>query len=198
MNKPPARSDMKATSRLLIRPFTLADIDQAFAWFGDPEVMRFTTGGPDRTRDDTRHRLTRYIEHQEQYGFSKWLIQERATAEAIGDAGLLILDALSPIPDLGFRFAKLHRGRGLATEVAGAWLHLAFNELRLERVSAFAHVENLASLRVLEKVGFTRLERRDVMGMDSYTYRLMRSEFAALRGDQPANMQMEPTRPTLP
>jgi hypothetical protein len=109
--------------------------------------------------------------------------------EAIGDAGLLILDALRPIPDLGFRFAKSQWGRGLATEVAGAWLHLAFNEFGLERVSAFAHVENLRSLRVLEKVGFTRLERRDVMGMDSYTYRLMRPEFTPLRSDQPANMQ---------
>jgi RimJ/RimL family protein N-acetyltransferase len=41
------------TERLSLRPFTLADTEQAFSWFGDPEVMRFTVTGPDRSLEKT-------------------------------------------------------------------------------------------------------------------------------------------------
>jgi RimJ/RimL family protein N-acetyltransferase len=163
------------TERLSLRPFALTDVDVAFGWFGDPEVMHFTTNGPDDIPDQTRERLIRYIEHQGRHGFSKWLIEERISGTAIGDAGLLVLKELGPIPDLGFRFRKTSWRKGYATEVALAWAYYAFDELGLDCLRAFAHVDNVASLQVLEKVGFRRQGRERVMGMDSYTYMLVPS-----------------------
>jgi ribosomal-protein-alanine N-acetyltransferase len=188
-------NEMIETPRLALRPFTVADAAQAFDWFGDPEVMRFTPTGPDRSQEETRERLGRYCEHQATHGFSKWLIQEKSSGNAIGDSGLLVLAELGSTTDLGFRFAPAYWGRGLATEVAAGWICAAFDVLGLDRLTAFAHVDNVASLRVLEKVGFRRQRREAVMGMDSITHVLTAEEYRGFRG--PANNALQLTRPAL-
>lgn len=159
------------TERLILRPFEASDAGAAFEWFGDPVVMRFTPTGPDKSMEQTQARLTLFMEHQNEHGFSKWLILNRTSGIAIGDSGLLILEEYGWI-DLGFRFAQPYWGKGLATEVASAWVRAAFDEFGLSRLGAFAHPENRASIRVLEKLGF-KVERRGmVFGMDSIVFSL--------------------------
>jgi ribosomal-protein-alanine N-acetyltransferase len=83
--------------------------------------------------------------------------------------------------DLGFRFAQPYWGKGLATEVASAWVRVAFDEFRVGRLGAFVHPKNVASIRVLEKVGF-RAERQDmVIGMDSIVFSLDENARRGLR-----------------
>lgn len=159
------------TERLILRPFEASDAEPAFGWFGDPVVMRFTPTGPDKGIEQTEARLTLFTEHQKAHGFSKWLILDRASGVAIGDSGLLVLKDYGWV-DLGFRFTQPHWGKGLATEVASAWVSAAFGELRLTRLGAFAHPENRASIRILEKLGFNIERRGTVFGMDSIVFRL--------------------------
>lgn len=159
------------TERLILRPFEASDAGAAFEWFGDPVVMRFTPTGPDKSMEQTQARLTLFMEHQNEHGFSKWLILNRTSGIAIGDSGLLILEEYGWI-DLGFRFAQPYWGKGLATEVASAWVRAAFDEFGLSRLGAFAHPENRTSIRVLEKLGF-KVERRGIVfGMDSIVFSL--------------------------
>ena len=80
------------TQRLFLRPFEPDDAVAAHAWFGDPVVMKYTPSGPDASVGATRERLARYEDHQARHGFSKWLVFERSSGRAIGDAGLLILE----------------------------------------------------------------------------------------------------------
>lgn len=159
------------TRRLILRPFEPADVEAAFGWFGDPVVMRFTCTGPDKSIEETRTRLTYFENHQQTHGFSKWVILDAASGVAIGDSGLLVLPECGWI-DLGFRLAQPYWGQGFATEVATAWVRAAFDEYRIHRLGAFVHPENVASIRVLEKLGF-HAERRDtVMGMESIVFSL--------------------------
>jgi [ribosomal protein S5]-alanine N-acetyltransferase len=164
------------TARTTLRPFIEADAEAAFEWFGDAEVMRFTPAGPDITIAHTRERIIRYIQHQTHHGFSKWLILERESGLPIGDAGLQLLEELGPVPDVGFRLIRSRWQRGLATEVAAAWVLRSLTIHGLDRLNAFAHVDNVASHRVLEKVGFLRTKREMIMGMDSFTYVLVRQQ----------------------
>ena len=166
------------TSRLVLAPFSDDDAAAAFAWLGDPDVMRFIPSGPDASIEATRARLQRYREHQAAHGFSKWIVRLRSTGEAVGDSGLLRLEDSGAV-DLGFRLARPCWGRGFATEVARAWVRAAFADFRLGRLTAFAHTENRASLRVLERVGFRRTGLARVMGMEAFTYVLD-------AGDEPA------------
>lgn len=164
------------TLRLSMEPFTSGDAAAALSWFGDPEVMQFIPTGPDRSLEATKERLARYIEHQARHGFSKWIIRERASGTPIGDCGLIVLEDLGKI-DLGFRFARPYWGRGLATEAGAAWVRAAFHDFELDRLTAFAHPDNLASLRVLQKLHFRSTARDRVMGMDSVVFSLSAKEF---------------------
>ena len=159
------------TERLILRPFEVADTEAAFGWFGDPVVMRFTPTGPDAFIEQTEARLANYREHQIAHGFSKWVILDRRSKLPIGDSGLLVLGEQGWI-DLGFRLAQQYWGKGLATEAGSAWFRVAFDELHIERLGAFAHPKNAASIRVLEKLRFRAERRETVMGMDSIVFSL--------------------------
>lgn len=166
------------TQRLILRPFLEEDAEAAFAgWFGDPQVMRFTPGGPDKTTAGTRKRLAMYRRHQESHGFSKWLVLDREGGEAIGDAGLLVLDSMGQV-DFNLRLARSHWGRGLGTEIANTWARVAFEQLGLERLTAFAHPANEGLARVLEKSGFQAEGASTVMDMEAMVFVL---EVNALR-----------------
>ncbi len=161
--------DRIETSRTILKPFSEEDAEAAFGWLGDPAVMRYIPSGLDASVEDTRKRIAMYREHQAAHGFSRWVIRERTSGLLIGDSGLLALEAVGGI-DLGFRLAVSHWGKGFATEVAKAWVHAAVEDLRLPRLVAFAHPQNVASLRVLERVGFRRTGAGRVMGMDAITF----------------------------
>ncbi len=165
--------DTMDTDRLRLRPFMLSDVLRAFAWYGDPEVMRYTLSGPDRSIEQTAERIASYHRHQSEYGFSRWLITERSSGSPIGDMGLRFMPEYGWV-DLGYRLAQSHRGRGLATEAGHAWVQKAFGELKLERLVGVVHPDNYASTRVLQKLGFIE-ERRDiVMGMSCIVFGLNR------------------------
>lgn len=157
--------DRIETKRLILRPFEVSDAEAAFGWLGNPEVMRFTPTGADKSIAETKVRLAGYVDHQKAHGFSKWLIYDRDSEVAMGDSGLLVLDDYGWV-DLGFRFAQPYWGKGFATEAASAWVHAAFNEFRLTRLGAFVHPNNHASIRILEKLGFHAERRETVMRMD--------------------------------
>jgi [ribosomal protein S5]-alanine N-acetyltransferase len=157
------------TARLILRPFQLADAPVTYPWLTDPEIMRFMPTGQDYSMEQVEARLTRYITHQEQHGYSRWLMFDRASGEAVGDAGLLYLPATREI-ELGYRLTKPWWGQGLATEAAVAWLHYAFDELGLTEVIAFSHPDNHPSVRVMEKCGFEFLRQDEIAGMGVVVY----------------------------
>ena len=123
--------------------------------YGDRETMRWIGGGDaySKSLEESEARLGRLIDHQERHGFSLWAVTERASGSVIGDCGLILLAHRGPEVELGYRLGKPYWGRGYATEAAGAWLAHGFGELGLERIVAVTHPENVASRRVLEKIG---------------------------------------------
>lgn len=159
------------TVRLNLRPFNEDDVREAFSWFGDPLVMRFTPSGPDRNMAQTGERIATYLCHQAEHGFSKWIIVDRNSGRPIGDAGLLFVAEYDWI-DFGYRLARPYWGQGLATEAASAWVERAFTQLMLSCLVSIVHPENHASIRVLQKLRFVEERRCEVMGMNSIVYRL--------------------------
>src|SRR5207244_4008650 len=103
--------------------------------------------------------------------FSKWISMDRSSETPIGDPGLLVLDEYGWV-DFGFRLARRYWGNGLATEAGSAWLHAAFNEVHLDQLKAMVHPENVASIRVLTKLGFTAERRGILMGMEAIVFSL--------------------------
>ena len=157
-------NDPIQTGRLTLRPFTLEDVREAFGWFGDPVVMLYTPSGPDRDMAETTARIASYQRHQIERGFSKWIIADHNSGRPIGDAGLLFIPECDWV-DFGYRLARPYWGQGLATEARSAWVERAFGERKLSRLVSIVHPENLASIRVLEKLRFCEERRGVEMGM---------------------------------
>jgi RimJ/RimL family protein N-acetyltransferase len=164
--------DTLDTPRLQLRPFREDDAPAAHRVYSDPEVMRYVATGPLADETMTARLLQDYIAHQRAWGYSFWAVVERESGALIGDAGLYRTPAGEV--ELGYTLGKPWWGRGYATEAAGAWLETAFARLGVTEVVALAEPANVASLRVLEKLGMTRDGERLAFGRPHAVYRAAR------------------------
>ncbi|HSE06964.1 MAG TPA: GNAT family N-acetyltransferase [Methylomirabilota bacterium] len=163
------------TPRLRLRPLAASDEAALVALDSDPEVMRYV-GSPAGVKSpvETLERARRRIRESargdyEPLGF--WAIEERA------DPAFLGVGALIRMPDdddveVAYRLARWAWGRGVATEAAAALVGHALGPLGLPRVVAVTYPENLASQRVLDKLGFERRGIRDYKGVQA-TYHVV-------------------------
>ncbi|HEY6970482.1 MAG TPA: GNAT family N-acetyltransferase [Candidatus Angelobacter sp.] len=147
-----------ATSRLLLRHFTMDDLDALAPIQSDPEVARFIGGV--KTREQTQRRLEEWIQQYARYGYSKWAVVLRSNGELIGRCGLSPeqIDG-RPEWELGWTFARAHWGQGYATEAAAAAMQHSFEKLGHKRLISLIRPGNSASVRVAERIGMT-YERR--------------------------------------
>src|SRR5262249_24868599 len=146
------------TARLLLRRFTAADGGLLFDLDSDPEVMRYLTGGAGTPRALIEARvLPRFLEDRGDFaGSGAWALIEKAGARFVGWVSLRPLDAAAGAAELGYRLRRESWGRGYAAEAARILLRTAFAAPSgPARVLARTYQDNLASRRVLEKLGMT-------------------------------------------
>jgi ribosomal-protein-alanine N-acetyltransferase len=155
------------TERLTIRTFRPDDRAAMQPIYDDEEVMRFI----DTRGEDPSTWVEGYIRYQREHGFAYWAIEERATGELIGEAGLGPLDGHGPEVELGYLLRRDRWGRGLATEAAIACVRAAFDGLGLSEVVAVVDVGNEASVNVLRKAGFEHDGFRDARGRRQHVLR---------------------------
>lgn len=151
----PADLHLINTPRLTLRHFRFSDAPFVLQLLNTEGWLRFIGDRGVRNDDDARAYLRRaalaiYARH----GFGPWHVARRDTGEAVGLCGLLQRPYLD-MPDVGFAFLPAHEGRGYATEAAAATMAFARTTLGLTRFGAIVLPTNAASLRVLQKLGFT-------------------------------------------
>ena len=144
------------TERLGLRRFREIDFDWFAALYADADVTRHLGGV--KSRSDARaffdeRILCYYDEHP---GLGMWMTTRLADGQPIGFHLLNHIRGES-IVQVGFTIAKPAWGTGFATEMAEALLCYGFVDLELPRIAGMANRDNLASQRVLAKIG---LERR--------------------------------------
>ncbi len=143
------------TERLVLRRWSTDDVDALAAIFAEPAFWHF----PFRrgfTREETEQFVERQLEHWATHGFGMWAVELKADGRLAGYTGLAIptwLPQVLPAVEVGWRLHPDHWGRGLATEGGAASLRYGFEELGLDRIIAIAMPDNVASLRVMAKLG---------------------------------------------
>jgi RimJ/RimL family protein N-acetyltransferase len=143
------------TDRLVLRPWTTDDAEDALTIYGDPEVMRFLHRPAVQTLEEVRNHLeARPIAQYREHGFSFWAVVEKASGRVIGSCGLKYLDG-GPLIEVGYHFARSAWGKGYATEGATACVRYGFDKMQLQRIMGVVDPLNFASQRVLEKSGLT-------------------------------------------
>jgi [ribosomal protein S5]-alanine N-acetyltransferase len=168
---------MIETNRLLLRPFKMSDIENAFEWLGDAEVMKYIPGGPDKKIEDSRNRISKYIDLYTRDGFSKYVIFEKSFRKLIGDCGILRLED-SNLNELGFRISKNYWHMGYATESARAVLKYAFDVLNFNEIHAVVESANkISQYMIKNKLGFSYLKNTIHFGIEMELYCLEKKDF---------------------
>ena len=142
----------------MLRPFESGDLQAFHAIQSDERVVRWLYNDV-RTLEETRDLLERKIAGAALHGEGEWLsaaVTLGATGELVGDVSLLWASEPHRQGELGFVFHPAHHGKGYATEASRPILAFAFETLDLHRVAGRLEPRNLASGRVLEKLGMRR------------------------------------------
>jgi len=118
--------------------------------------MRHMGRGP-MSRDESAAALRRHEAHWERHGFGLLAVTERASGDLIGRSGVQYHRAWPDDPEVGWALDPSRWGRGLATEAGRACLDWGFGELGFARLVSITTEENVASRRVMAKLGFDLL-----------------------------------------
>lgn len=140
-------SDRFETDRLVMRRPAEADLEAMFEMMSNVEAMRFWSTLPHADRGVTVGWLARIIDRNAHAGGEDFVIEFEGRVIGFVGAGQL--------PEFGFMLRRDHWGRGFAAEAARGFVSYAFAELGRDHLTADVDPRNAASLRLLERLGFS-------------------------------------------
>ena len=142
------------TPRLVLREFQLSDYDTVHSYASDADLVKFMPWGPN-TENETRAFLTRNFKFQSEKPRKNFdmAVTDKLTGEYLGSAGLMVRSYESGVGFIGYIFRREAHGKGYATEASEALLQFGFKVLGLHRIEATCDEKNLASFRVMQKIG---------------------------------------------
>lgn len=145
------------SERLLYRPIGISDAEALFELDSNPNVHLYLGNHPVTSIDE----VLGYINSiQQQYinnGIGRFAAVLKETNEVIGWAGIKFITEPENnhvnFYDLGYRLQEKHWRKGYALEAAKAWLEYGFNQMSIQKMYASAHVDNLGSNTILQRIG---------------------------------------------
>lgn len=176
---------MLRTERLVLRPVGEADIDRILEYRNLPEVTQWllrTQVEPDAFREAWRRAGEDPDDHSQAVTLDGTVIGtvSLGVVDGMGQPG----QPLRTEAELGYIFDPAYAGHGYATEAVTAMVAYAFEEVGVRRITAGCFADNLASVRVLEKVGMRREQHgiadswhAELGWVDGYTYGLLADEW---------------------
>ena len=163
---------MIETERVLLRKFTLDDVDDAWEMNRDPEVRKYLLGEGEPTRDQVRKLIEQNtLGDYEKYGYGRLAVIHKADNRFIGFTGLKYMPDLDEV-DVGYRLCRDYWNQGLATEATRPTIEYGFRELNLDRIIAMALPGNKASIRVMQKLGLTFWKNVIEEGVEAVCYKI--------------------------
>lgn len=168
------------TPRLLLRKFTPTDLPRFHDLNASWEVVKYTGNEPFKDMEQAKDVLENVIikGQYEKYGMGRWAVIIKDTGEFIGWCGVRPNENEAEI-DLGYRYFQHSWGRGYATEAAFAALKYGFEVLNLPKIIGQAMDENVASIRVLEKVGMKFVKKTICAEETAHYYEISKAEWEA-------------------
>jgi len=148
------------TARCRLRPFEPGDLDDLYRLYRDPKVMATRKIGI-QNKAQTKKQLQDIVALWNERGFGLYAVFERGGDVFVGECGFRLFAKDQPeIVELSYGLRPIYWGGGIATEIATAMITAGFQGFVTETLFAHAKVQNAASLRVLQKLGFVRCDER--------------------------------------
>lgn len=146
------------TERLILREITLNDAEALFRVRSDIRVTRLNSGKPMEVVGEAHELIEKSRRAFLDQRRIDWGIVLKAAPQlgVIGRVGFNYWLKQDRRASIGYDLAYIYWGQGIMTEAVRALIQFGFTEMDLNRIEADAAAENIGSIRVLEKTGFTR------------------------------------------
>lgn len=173
------------TQRLLLRELAPGDLRDIHRMNSFSEVDQYNTLGLPESIAVTEKLLRNWLVEQEAFPRLHYVfgIMDIASDTFIGTIGLRLGKPNYRIAEVWYKFLPAQWGKGYATEALKELLRFGFRDRNLHRIEAGCAVENIGSIKVLEKAGMTREGRKrkilPIRGewVDNYEYAMLEEDF---------------------
>lgn len=154
-----------------MREFALDDVDAVYEFSTCCDVTRFTgdEGVVKSKKDAERLIRTVWLQEYEKYGYARYALIHKGDQKVIGFCGVKFEPDLGH-PDIGYRMMPEYWGEGLGTEAVAAALKYAHEVLGLKKIIGEVVDQNVASNRLLLKVGFRLVDTYEKNGFTINRY----------------------------
>jgi ribosomal-protein-alanine N-acetyltransferase len=166
------------TPRLKLRRFTPNDLNDLCEIRADPDVMRYIGLGKPESIEQVQAALNKIFAHWEQHGFGRWAAIDKESDKLIGWCGLSYLEDTDDV-EIGYGIARLHWGKGLASEVGAAVIKWGFEDLGLDHIVAVAWPDNVVSRGVMDRLGMKYVKMAYRYDAELVYYAISREEYLA-------------------
>jgi ribosomal-protein-alanine N-acetyltransferase len=145
------------TQNLIIREILPSDVDAMFELDSNSEVHKYMGNHVLSTKKEAEERIQLIRQQYVDNGIGRWAVIEKKSGDFVGWCGLKLEDketnGIANYYDLGYRFIPRYWGKGYGYESTLASFNYIFKMLDLKRVCGAAHIDNIGSNRILQKVG---------------------------------------------
>jgi len=172
------------TKRTRLRHIVATDLEAIHTLHSIPAVDQYNTLGIPENIETTKYIIAPWIEANQSIVplNHTFAIEDNTTNELIGLFGLKLWSQKHRRGEVWYIFHPDYWNKGLATEVLIAMLDFGFDELKLHRIQAGCAVDNVGSIRVLEKAGMIREGRgREILPLksgwsDNFEYSILETD----------------------
>ena len=177
------------TERLILRKMALDDAEDMFEYASDPEVAKYTGWNTHQSVKETRFFLNTVVKRYKNREITDWGIVHKGDAKFIGTCGFAECHLSDSRAEIGYALSQKYWRQGYMSEAIAAVIDFGFRTMNLNRVEASCKVENIASSRVMEKVGMQfegiLREHKFIKGQywDLKIYSILRQEFFEKSGE---------------
>ena len=141
------------TRRLICRSFTLEDLDDFVAIQADPEVMQYI--GDVQSSEESNQQLLKIIRLDQESGLARFAVERKDKSGLIGYCGF---KPAGYFIDLGYQYCRAAWGHGFGLEAAKAIREYGLSELGIANMEAGGSAQNIASIKIMEKLDFANRE----------------------------------------
>jgi ribosomal-protein-alanine N-acetyltransferase len=169
------------TERLILRKLIPSDYEAIFILDSNLNVHKYLGGNPIVSIEESRQYIENIRVQYIQNGVGRFAVILKETDEFIGWAGLKfnkepVNESLN-FYDIGYRFIENYWGKGYGSEAAKAWLAYGFNQLNIQKICAYADIENKQSIKILKKIGLQPVSEFDDDGIPSIWLELTKTDY---------------------
>jgi ribosomal-protein-alanine N-acetyltransferase len=171
------------TKNLILRHLTLNDLEDMFELDSSPIVHKYLGNKPVTSIEQSKKGIEFNIQQHIDRGIARWANIEKSSGDFIGWSGLRLNSDLTynnktNFYDVGYRFIPRYWGKGYATESSIAALDYGFNTMNLKLINGISEIENIASNKVLQKIGLQFVNTFKIDSVEAHWYELKKENYA--------------------